>query len=184
MRSTLTRLRDLAPLRRLSRAEALRLSEAQAERLLRLSDISGPPVLEEVISQLPGIQIERVTPSEALAATKWSDGRWLIIINGALSRGRQRFSLALELKHILDQPFETILYPRASPALAEQAYDYFAACLLMPRRWLRHAWAEGSRDPGALARTFGVTRQAINVRLLQLGLIESTTLYLAKEACA
>jgi Zn-dependent peptidase ImmA (M78 family) len=65
---------------------------------------------------------------------------------------------------------------------AEQVCDYFAACLLMPRRWLRQAWAEGVRDDKVLARRFGVTPQAIKVRLLQVGLIEPTDLYLAKEA--
>jgi hypothetical protein len=52
----------------------------------------------------------------------------------------------------------------------------------MPSRWLRHAWAEGIRDVRVLARRFGVTRQAVKVRLLQVGLIEPTDLYLAKEA--
>ena len=37
MRSTITQLRDLVPLRRLSAADALRVAEAQANRLLRLS---------------------------------------------------------------------------------------------------------------------------------------------------
>jgi Zn-dependent peptidase ImmA (M78 family) len=182
MRSILTRLRDLTPLRRLGRDEALRLAEAQADLLLRLSGITEPPVPEEVISALPGIQIERVAPAKAQAAAQWSNGRWLIILNGALSRGRQRFSLAHELKHILDQPFDTILYRSKSPDLAEEACDYFAACLLMPSRWLRQAWAEGARDSSTLTRRFGVTPQAIRVRLLQVGLIEPTALCLAKEA--
>src|SRR5690242_8599205 len=121
MRSIITRLRDLTPLRRVSRYEALRLAEAQAERLLRLSGVAEPPVAEDVIRALPGIQIERVVPTKAQAAAQWSHGRWLIILNGAHSRGRQRFSLAHELKHILDQPFETILYPSESSDLAEEA---------------------------------------------------------------
>jgi Zn-dependent peptidase ImmA (M78 family) len=79
---------------------------------------------------------------------QWSHGRWLILLNAADSRGRQRFSLAHELKHILDHPFVTILYARwgESTDQAEQACDYFASCLLMPSRWLRQAWAEGMRD--------------------------------------
>jgi Zn-dependent peptidase ImmA (M78 family) len=185
MRSTITRLRDLVPLRRLTTADALRVAEAQAGRLLRLSGAAEPPVGEDVIAALPHIQIERVVPAKAQAAAEWSDGRWLILLNGAMSRGRQRFSLAHELKHILDHPFVTIMYPRQRDEcteLAEQACDYFAACLLMPRRWLRQAWAGGERDVRALARRFGVTPQAVMVRLLQVGLIEPTSRYLAKEA--
>jgi len=184
MRSTITRLRDIVPLRRLTAAEALRVAEAQANRLLRLSGLVQPPVGEEIIAHLPGIQIERVTSGKAQAAVQWSNGRWLILLNTAEPRGRQRFSLAHELKHILDHPFVTILYPRreVSTEQAEQACDYFASCLLMPRRWLRQAWAEGVRDAHVLARRFGVTPQAVKVRLLQLGLIQPTALCLAKEA--
>ncbi len=182
MRSTITRLRDLVPLRRLSTQEALRVAEAQADRLLRLSGVTGPPLAEDVIAGMPRIQIERVAPASALAATQWSHGRWLIIINGAVSRGRQRWSLAHELKHILDHPFVTILYPRGSTEPAEQACDYFAGCLLMPRRWLRRAWFQNVRDGRTLARLFGVTPEAVKVRLLQVGLIEPTALCLVKEA--
>jgi len=184
MRSTITRLRDIVPLRRLSTAEALRVAEAQAIRLLRLTGQTEPPVGEEIIAELPGIEIERVTPAKAQAAVQWSHGRWLILLNAAERRGRQRFSLAHELKHILDHPFVTILYPRrdVSTEQAEQACDYFASCLHMPRRGRRQAWAEGIRDERALARRFGVTPQAVKVRLLQVGLIEPTSLYLAKEA--
>jgi Zn-dependent peptidase ImmA (M78 family) len=184
MRSTITRLRDLVPLRRLTTADALRVAEAQADRLLRLSGALEPPIGEDIIAALPHIQIERVVPAKAQAAAEWSHGRWLIILNGAEPRGRQRFSLAHELKHILDHPFVTILYPRreVSTELAEQACDYFAACLLMPRRWLRQAWTEDVRDARDLARRFGVTPQAVKVRLLQVGLIQPTALCLAKEA--
>jgi predicted transcriptional regulator len=184
MRSTVTRLRDLVPLRRLSTAEALRVAESQADRLRRLCGVTEAPVGEEVIAALPGIQIERVVPARAQAAAEWSQGRWLIILNGAEPLGRQRFSLAHELKHILDHPFVTILYPRrdVSTELAEQSCDYFAACLLMPRRWLRAAWYEGVRDIRVLARRFGVTPQAVRVRLLQVGLIDATSHHLVREA--
>jgi Zn-dependent peptidase ImmA (M78 family) len=185
MRSTLTQLRDLVPLRRLSAAEALRVAEAQANRLLRLSGRTEPPAGEDIIAELPGIEIQRAATASAQAAAEWSHGRWLILLNAAETRGRQRFSLAHEFKHILDHPFATILYPGRSEGrseLAEQVCDYFAACLLMPRRWLRRAWAEGVRDSHVLARRFGVTPQAVKVRLLQVGLIEPTAWCLAKEA--
>src|SRR5664280_559670 len=132
-----------------------------------------------MISQRP---CDHWVAARALAATQWSHGRWLIIINGAVSRGRQRWSLAHELKHILDHPFVTILYPKGSTEPAKQACDYFAGCLLMPRRWLRRAWSQGSRDGRTLARLFGVTPEAVKVRLLQVGLIEPTALCLVKEA--
>jgi hypothetical protein len=68
MRSTITKLRDIVPLRRLTTAEALRVAEAQANRLLRLSGVDKPPVGESVIATLPHIQIERVKQTSHVQA--------------------------------------------------------------------------------------------------------------------
>lgn len=187
MRSALAAIRDLVPLRRLSKAEALDAAEAQAEALLRWLEVSGPPVPEDLIASLPHLQVERFQPDAAAsrcnasAATQWSRGRWLIIINGATRIGRQRWSLAHELKHILDHPLETIVYAKDAAELREQAADYFAGCLLVPRRWLRAAWRSGIHDASVLARRFGVTRRAIRIRLLQTGLVDAKSHYIVKE---
>ena len=50
--------------------------------------------------------------------------------------------------------------------------DYFAACLLMPRPWVKRLWAQGTQDATVLAATFAVSPAAMNVRLQQLGLAE------------
>jgi len=180
----LDQLRQLAePIKRLSAAEANKLAEAQAERLLRLSGVTEPPVAENVIARLPNIQIERIdAPKDFQAAARWSSGRWVILVNSGMTRASQRFSVAHELKHILDHPFVMIMYARRPPELAHEVCEYFAACLLMPRRWVRAAWAEGVRDERTLARRFGVTVEALKVRLLQLGLIKPTALCLTREA--
>ncbi|MBK6871341.1 MAG: ImmA/IrrE family metallo-endopeptidase [Kineosporiaceae bacterium] len=174
-------LRDLAPLHRLSQTEALDVAEAQAEALLRLLAVVAPPVPEERLAAIPLVQVERVTPTEAMAATQWSHGRWLILVNGAARLGRQRWSLAHEFKHILDHPMETILYAKDAHELREQVCDYFAGCLLVPRKWLRAAWRSGTRDQGALAKRFGVSRKAIRIRLLQVGLVDAKSHYIVKE---
>jgi Zn-dependent peptidase ImmA (M78 family) len=184
MHRTITKLRDLVPLRRLSIAEALAVAEAQAERLLRLSSATAPPVSEDIIPGLADIRIERTPLGTVHGAVRRIDKQWLIMLNERDSRGRQRWTLAHELKHILDHPFETILYPKRGgrDELAEQACDYFAACLLMPRRWLRQAWNSETRETHTLARLFGVTPQAVTVRLLQVGLIQPTDAWLMKGA--
>jgi Zn-dependent peptidase ImmA (M78 family) len=80
-----------------------------------------------------------------------------------------------EFKHILDHPFIDVLYPdtawTSAHDRAEQICDYFAACLLMPRTWLKKAWTR-TQDPHTLARRFDVSTQAMRVRLLQIGLVE------------
>jgi Zn-dependent peptidase ImmA (M78 family) len=176
MNSLITSLRDIMPIRPLSFAEALRTAELQASKLLELSGLSEPPFPEAVITGLPRVQVERIIPAPASGASQWSRGRWLILINGAETPGRQRFSLAHEFKHVLDNPFIDVLYPPSGGLSrhdrAEQVCDYFAGCLLMPRRWLKRSWTTGTQEPRTLARQFDVSKQAIQVRLLQIGMTE------------
>ena len=176
MTSTITAARDMMPIRPLSYAEALRTAELQATKVLEVSGLSAPPFPEKLISGLPRVQVERIIPAPASGATQWSRGRWLILLNGAERPARQRFSLAHEFKHVLDNPFISVLYPRigdlSSAERAEQVCDYFAACLLMPRMWVKRSWVSGIQEPRALARQFDVSLQAMKVRLLQTGLTE------------
>src|SRR5580704_13272227 len=104
MTNVIRELRDLVPLRALSVAESMRVADLQAGRLLALLGIEEGPVPESAITELPRIQVERMTPSPVSGAAQWSRGRWLIVVNGAEPWGRQRFSLAHEFKHVLDSP--------------------------------------------------------------------------------
>jgi Zn-dependent peptidase ImmA (M78 family) len=174
MTKIITALRDVVPVRPLTFTESLRIAELQASKLLALAGVSEPPLAESVIASLPRIQVERMNPAPVSGATQWSHGRWLIILNGSESLGRQRFSLAHEFKHVLDNPFIEVLYPSTgemtSDERAEQICDYFAACLLMPRLWLRRAWVGGEQSTRRLAQRFDVSPAAMGVRLRQLGL--------------
>ena len=177
MTNVIRELRDLVPLRALSVAESMRVADLQAGRLLSLLGIEEGPVPESAIAELPRIQVERMTPSPVSGAAQWSRGRWLIVVNGAEPWGRQRFSLCHEFKHCLDAPFIKYLYPeyrgQSSHDRAEQVCDYFAACLLMPRAWVKHVYCkEGIQDLRRLSRRFEVSAMAMQVRLMQLGLIE------------
>jgi len=175
---TIAQLRSLVPERALTHIEALHFTELQATRLLNLVAISEPPVPSEVITGLPRIRVERAFPLSASGATRWIKGRWVIVLNAGEPAVRQRFSLAHEFKHVLDSPFGQgrLLYP-ATPGMTseqrvESTCDYFAACLFMPRVWVKRAWCGGTQDPQVLARRFGVSVQAMQIRLLALGLTE------------
>jgi Zn-dependent peptidase ImmA (M78 family) len=91
---------------------------------------------------------------------------------------RQRFSLAHELKHVIDHPFIARAYPslgrRTTQQRGEAMCDYFAACLLMPRPWVKRAWFSRVQQVDALAEMFGVSEQAMTYRLTDLGLLPST----------
>jgi Zn-dependent peptidase ImmA (M78 family) len=169
-------LRDGVPIRPLGFAESLRVAELQASKFLALAELTAPPFPEKVIATLPRVQVERMTPAIAAGATHWSRGRWLIVVNGAHPLGKQRFSIAHELKHILDNPFIDVLYPAkgdmTSAERAEQVCDYFAACLLMPRLWVKRAWTSGAyTSTKNLAQAFEVSQAAMRVRLQQIGLV-------------
>ncbi len=169
-------LRGLVPARRVSRQEAYVLTERQATRLLVRSGISCAPVPTEVISELPFIQLEQRPLKSASGSTKWIKPRWVVVLNSLEPSARRRFSLAHEFKHVLDHPYLHQAYgalDTATTRLAnEQLCDYFAACLLMPRMWVKAAWGSGLQDTVALARHFDVSPRAMHVRLLQLGLVD------------
>lgn len=175
-RGVVADLRDFVPIRPLTRAEAFRIAELQAVRFLRAVGVTDGPVPERVITELPRVQVQRFSPLPVSGATQWSNGRWLILLNGSEPLVRQRFSLAHEFKHILDHRFINALYhavPEPERAeFIEQVCDYFAGCVLMPRTWMKNAWAGGVQRPADLAARFGVSQAAVNVRLSQIGLGE------------
>ena len=78
-------------------------------------------------------------------------------------RVRQRFTVAHELKHVLDASHEDAIY-RHLPAgpdrrrHIEAVCDHFAACLLMPRAQVKRLWGEGIQDFSVLATYFDVSQ--------------------------
>lgn len=173
-RGVIASLRDIAPLRPLSREEALSLAERQARLLLHLVGVADAPVPERVIAELPRIEVDHVSPFPASGATHWVAGTWRIVINSSEPVTRQRMSLAHELKHIIDHPFVNLLYAAENGTerhkWIEQICDYFAGCLLVPRPWLKRAYVNETTDVEALVRRFGVSHAAITTRLAQTGL--------------
>jgi len=168
-RGVIAALRDFVPIRPLRRSEALRIAELQAYRFLKLTGVNEPPVPERVISELPRVQVERISPFPVSGATRWASQRWVILLNGSEPQSRQRFSLAHELKHILDHRVVEVLYRRVPEPERQQSIehicDYFAGCLLIPRPWLKRAWGEGLQSVSALAERFGTSQAAVLVRL-------------------
>jgi Zn-dependent peptidase ImmA (M78 family) len=169
------RLRVVVPHRGLSLAEAVVVAELQAAQLLKLAGVTAPPVPENVIADLPGIRVSRRRgwPTSGLATTV-RDG-WVVVLRAEEAGVRQRFSLAHEFKHVLDDPFIEWLYPtirhRSPEDRAESICDLFAANLLMPRAWVKADWAsQGIQDVALLACRYGVSQLAMSYRLDQLRL--------------
>lgn len=168
-------VRRLSPRRPLAPWEARSLAERQAHRLHALLGVTEPPFPEQGIEYLPRLEVRYRRARRLAGALSWQDGKWRIVINRDDSWGRQRFTLSHELKHLIDHPVQRTLYRDSrfgtADALAESAADYFAACLLMPKAWLKRCYYDdGFQDPTVLARQFRVSAQAMRFRFDQLGL--------------
>lgn len=174
--SVLASLRALIPRVRLDFDDARHLAERQAARLERLL---GGDVTETAVASLPRIQIIRESlPTSGLSY--WNGRAWIIALNTADGNARQRFTLLHEFKHIVDHGAARRLY--RSQWEAERAADYFAACALMPKPALKRAFCTMTQDVAALAEHFGVSQQALRVRLEQTGLVDRPSF--TRERCA
>lgn len=171
-------LRSLMPSRAVTWAEAHAVAEWQATLLLRLSHVDEPMVPQFIICNLPGIYVDWRPdwPTDAMAVR--AGNHWRIVVRSSDVIQRQRFSLAHELKHVLDDPFIDRLYRRLPVdqrhARAERLCNYFAACLLMPRAWVKRDWCSGRQNVRELARSYFVSVEAMTTRLSELGLTPMT----------
>ena len=180
----LASLRALIPNRPLLLGEALKLAELQANRLLELRGALDVPVPTTVITGLPRITAEHDAdlPADAASGSSdwdWRRRSWVISLNPTEPRTRKRFTLFHEYKHILDHGSPGLA---SMPALrlgqkpaTEVVADYFAGCVLMPKRLVKAAYCDGIQRPADLAQLFDVSEPAVRVRLSQIGLCDSET---------
>lgn len=174
----ITKLQQLVPRRRLSRDEALAIAEQQAHRLRSLLGVDQPAITTEHLHAIPGLIIDDVARLGVSGATRKVGDLWIILTNRDEAPVRQRFTMAHEIKHILDDKAVDQLR-KTSPEstnptwFTERICDYFAACLLMPRIWIKRAWTAGTQDETALAKMFNVSTDAIRIRLQQTGLVDT-----------
>ena len=177
--SVLASLRALAPTHPLTLDEALRLAERQAALLLELCEATAVPVPISMVTDQPRITVEHDPDLPAHAASGCSDWdsrrrTWVISLNPTEPRRRRRFTVLHEYKHIIDHPGPGIRPSRHAyqrPA-AEIVADYFAGCVLIPKRLLTAAYYDGIQRPSDLSQLFDVSQEAIRVRLAQIGLAE------------
>jgi hypothetical protein len=187
MPSVVAELRSVCPHRALTFIEGLRVAELQANRLLEAVELVEPAVPDTVVTDLPRITVERVARIPVSGSVRWSKGLWVIALNRLEPTVRQRFSLAHEFKHVLDAPFGEILYPGwrglSADDRTEQAANHFAACLLMPKAWVRREYfTYGLTSVPKLAARFEVSQAAMRYRLESLGLVQSAVRCGVREA--
>lgn len=174
--SALSFLRALVPNRPLAPSETFRIAELQANHLLRYFRIETNTVPEEIVSELPRLRVAREYSLPVSGAAHWNGRYWVITLNADEPISRQRFSLMHEFKHVLDHTAKDLLYHdrpfQTAEQQAERVADYFAACLLMPKRVVKRLWCQGNQNMVELAKMLFVSTRALSYRLEQLGLIE------------
>jgi Zn-dependent peptidase ImmA (M78 family) len=183
--NTIRVLRQVMPARALNLGEAYTIAEMQASKLLSLLNVRRVPVDLNKLSELPRIRVTS-QPRHAMPTlagfTEWRDGQYTVVINRSNSLARRRFTFGHEFKHILDWTLKKTAYARLGSGnekrrdmQIEHIADHFSACLLMPRAWLKRHWCQGYQDAEALAQLYGVSLEAMTIRLRYLGLLEDPT---------
>jgi predicted transcriptional regulator len=146
----------------------------QAERLLQRAGVTHEPVsLRDVVSAL-NLEVVQAAgePFVCEAALQPVGDSHAIVLRGASSEHRRRFTIAHEIGHFVLHP--QLLAPERGGAVnaagqsQEREADQFAAELLMPEPLVRQAVLEQGDDVGRIADRFDVSRQAMQVRLRSL----------------
>ncbi len=167
--SVLQQLRSLIPDRQLTAAEALQRVELQAHRLLQLHHIADGPVPNDIVSSAPRIRVTTDWDLPAAGSAHWAGTEWIITLKAGEPARRKRFSLFHEYAHIVWHPHRHLL--PGTDEFSERLADYFAACVLMPKPWVKAAFCTETQRITELADRFQVSPQAISVRLDALGLV-------------
>lgn len=177
-------LRALAPKRPLSYGDALQVARLQAARLRTWADANERPDfnLGWFVNQkaYPVHFVPRATlgDNNSGLTTNAVSGHVEIYINEAEPDVRQRFSLAHEMKHLVDFDDYDTLYSRLGSgnesrhqAQIELICNDFAAHLLMPTPLVKRLWS-AFQDIDTVALHFNVSPEAMRTRLVKLGLID------------
>ncbi|MEW6636047.1 MAG: ImmA/IrrE family metallo-endopeptidase [Actinomycetota bacterium] len=148
------------------------------------------PVDVEAIAKTRGLNVVRQELEDSVSGILMiRDERGIILVNGAHHPNRQRFSIAHELGHYLLHPDDGSIFVDRSPVFfrnrasssgirwQEIEANAFAAELLMPEEELdaqlngRPIDAFDEVSVRRLAARFGVSAQALTIRLTRLDLV-------------
>lgn len=173
--------------------------ERRAAEALRLAGLTHLPVDPERVASALGAKLHAVKLEDHVSGVLAVQGAEKhILVNESHHSNRQRFSAAHECGHLTlhhqagDQLFvdtQLSIYRRAGSPLdpayvsgeagtspqQEREANLFASALLMPADWVRAQIAGqevvDEQDVAALAQAFGVSEQAMAIRLQQLDLL-------------
>lgn len=151
--------------------------EVTANNLLKgLDDPTKVPIDLNLIAKSIGLNVEYFPfPDEISGLLKKEVG--VIGINENQHPRRQRFTLAHEIGHyilghnIIDNRDLIDDTDTDTSSVTEREANYFASTLLMPASLVKQE-AKKEMNIKSLSESFGVSEQAMTIRILELGLIK------------
>jgi hypothetical protein len=150
--------------------------ERLAQKYLKKGKASCPPVPTELVSladEQHTIEIRQVPIKVYHGAIWYLKEGWIIQVKDSDKPATKRFTLFHEAFHILAHCQTTPVFRKIGSnkgAFNELLADYFAACILMPRRWIKEKWAE-VENLDRMTEVFDIPKPAMYFRLKHLGLI-------------
>lgn len=166
-----------------------RKAEGKARELLTDTGAGVPVDVESVAASLGLSVVDQDLESPVSAMLVVKNGHGVIGVNANHHPNRRRFSLAHEIGHYLLHREQATVFVDAAPVFfrddtssagterQEVEANAFAAELLIPTASLRERVEQQALDPyddaavHRLARAFGVSAQALTIKLVRLGLI-------------
>ncbi|MBL7285816.1 ImmA/IrrE family metallo-endopeptidase [Corynebacterium godavarianum] len=154
-------------------ATALRLACSDA------ADDVALPVDPLQVARVYGVPVFGYNlPSDLSGYLDWDEKGAFIVVNNNHNVERQRFTVAHEMGHFYDTHRRSLSRKKKDRArLAGEGTDIeeiyanrFAAALLMPADAVKKKF-QFTQDVGVLARLFQVSKQAMSIRLSNLGLV-------------
>jgi len=157
--------------------EIFRLVERLAQNYLKRAKVYCPPIPEEIIylaDEHHPIEV-RLVPFKIYHGAIWRlRDSWVIQLNENDASVRKRFALFHEAFHVLARCRATTLVfrkrGRNAGSFSEFLADYFARCVLIPRKWVEKKWPE-TRDLDQIAKIFDVPKPLMWLRLREMGLL-------------
>lgn len=146
-----------------------------ARKTVKELEIIAPPVDVEHIAQAYGVKVEYFEGWPKTLRGRFWRTQFLIGINAADIRTRQRFTIAHELGHFFmrhdSDEFSEYESSLNSPKeeLDIEASE-FASELLMPLKWVKEDFRK-IRNADQMAHRYNVSKSAMWLRLLRLNLI-------------
>ncbi len=152
------------------------LIEMLAQECLEKGNVIRPPVpmaLVSLFDKTHAIEVHPL-PLKSYHGAIWRlKDRWVIQLRDKDTLARRRYTLFHEAFHILAHREAVPVFKKRDSqegSFNELLADYFAFCILMPKKWVREEWVE-VKDLNRLAKLFDVPQKLMRARLKLLGLI-------------